>query len=154
MECYSGFRNRRWFAWVLDYLIAWYVVGFVLEVVGGILLAVATGNTASEYELHAGGILAGVLLTFLFLIKDGFRGHSPGKAITGLRVVDATIGWPAGFGASFKRNLPLLIPFVPFFVAGQLGAGKRIGDGWANTQVIWKKYADRPPFFVAQEGNA
>jgi uncharacterized RDD family membrane protein YckC len=64
----------------------------------------------------------------------------------GLQVVDVDSGQGAGFGASFKRNLPLLIPVVPLIVAIQLNGGPRWGDGWANTRVVWKKYRGRGPF--------
>jgi hypothetical protein len=41
-----------------------------------------------------------------------------------------------------------MIPFMPLIVAFSLGKGSRIGDGWAHTKVIWKKYASNPVFAV------
>jgi uncharacterized RDD family membrane protein YckC len=81
-----------------------------------------------------------------WLLKDGFHGHSFGKSLLGLQVVDIDTGQGAGFGASFKRNLPMLIPFAPLVAAFQMSRGPRLGDGWANTRVVWKKYLGRGPF--------
>ncbi|MCP3902337.1 MAG: hypothetical protein GY715_01770 [Planctomycetes bacterium] len=44
------------------------------------------------------------------------------------------------------RNLPLLIPLAPLFIAFSLLKGKRLGDGWANTRVVWNKYEHHPLF--------
>jgi hypothetical protein len=52
--------------------------------------------------------------------------------------------------ASVKRNLPLAVPYINilFMVIGvaQMEDGPRIGDGWAKTMVIWRKYEWTPPF--------
>ena len=62
------------------------------------------------------------------------------------QVGNETTSQPAGFVASFKRNLPLIIPLVILLVASQLREGHRIGDGWARTRVVWKRYRDKAPF--------
>jgi uncharacterized RDD family membrane protein YckC len=82
----------------------------------------------------------------LWLFKDGLDGQSLGKRAMGLQVVDAGTGQGAGLGASFRRNLPMLIPFAPLVAAFQMTRGPRLGDGWANTRVIWKKHRGRGPF--------
>ncbi len=69
----------------------------------------------------------------------------------GVQVVDEIIGKPVGFDPSFKRNLPLIIPLMPLIVAFELPKGKRIGDGWARTRVIWKKYKDKAPFAIRKD---
>jgi uncharacterized RDD family membrane protein YckC len=104
----------------------------------------AAGSRGSDIEL-AGNVL-GWLLVPVFLCKDCFWGQSLGKAICGVRVIDETTGEPAGIGASFKRNLPLVIPLMPLVVALQMGKGHRIGDGWSGTKVIWKRFANHPVF--------
>ena len=86
------------------------------------------------------------LLLPLWFCKDCFDGQSLGKVLCGVRVIDEATGAPCGVGTSFKRNLPLIIPFMPLIAAVQLCQGHRFGDGWSNTKVVWKKYADHPIF--------
>jgi hypothetical protein len=87
-------------------------------------------------------------VTAVFFLKDGFRGQSPGKFLTGVQVLNEETGQPAGFWASFKRNLPLLIPRAVIVVPLQLVRGHRLGDRWSRTEVVWKKYKDKAPFAV------
>ena len=138
-KCSSGMVNRRQFAWLLDVLVL-YVVLFVVAFVVG-----AAGSVA-QADISVVIAVLPWLLYAAWLFKDGFNGHSLGKAAMGLQVVDNDTGQGAGFGASFKRNLPLLIPFAPLVVAFQMSHGPRFGDGWANTSVVWKKYRGRGPF--------
>jgi uncharacterized RDD family membrane protein YckC len=85
-------------------------------------------------------------LPMLFCLKDGFRGRSLGKLLFGVVVVDRISHEPIGFAASFKRNLCTIVPVLPLIVAFQLIRGHRLGEKWANTRVIWKKYAHRRVF--------
>lgn len=138
-KCSNGMMNRRQFAWLLDVMglwIAFFVVAFVLGAVGA-----ATGA-----DIVVPMRVLFWLLTGLWLLKDGFNGQSPGKTMMGLQVVDVDTGQGADFGASFKRNLPTLIPFAPLVAAFQMSRGPRLGDGWANTRVVWKKHRGRGPF--------
>ncbi len=82
----------------------------------------------------------------LYVCKDCFSGHSPGKGVSGVRVVDRDTFEPIGIVGSLKRNLPILIPVMPIVIAFLLQKGYRVGDGWANSKVIWKKYANHPVF--------
>jgi len=80
-------------------------------------------------------------------MKDGFGGRSPGKALMGARVIDAETREPIGFLRSLKRNLVLMIPYVGVIgVALTMMKGRRWGDRWAKTQVVWYKYEYRIPF--------
>lgn len=133
-KCYYGFANRRNFAFVVDILI-WNIM-FVLY-------AILIGGYGDLDELNLWFISLA-----LFGLKDGFSGHSPGKAIFGVQTMMETTGQPAGFLAAFMRNLPLCIPLMPIVVSSQLLKGHRTGDGWSNTKVIWKKYKDHPIFAV------
>ncbi|MEQ8821607.1 MAG: RDD family protein [Sumerlaeia bacterium] len=85
-------------------------------------------------------LLAGLISlvgTLVFLGKDGlFSGRSPGKAMMSLQTVDATSWQPIGFQQSIKRNLVLLIPFMPLILAFQMQQPQRMGDVFANTMVI------------------
>ena len=141
-KCYYAFTNRRQLAFVLDYA-GWSLAIVAVTALLGIAMA-AAGSSGSDVELA--GNLLGWLLAPVFLCKDCFWGESPGRMICGVRVIDETTGEPAGIGASFKRNLPLVIPLMPLVVALQMGKGHRIGDGWSGTKVIWKRFASHPVF--------
>lgn len=141
-KCSSGFANRRQFAYFID-IILFQAISLVIGIT---LVTVMTYQSASEPDVQIAGRVVGIALLPLLLFKDGFSGFSPGKALMGVRVINSTTGQPAGFGASFKRNLILLIPLMPIIVAFLLIKGKRIGDGWAHTKVIRNKYAYHPIF--------
>jgi uncharacterized RDD family membrane protein YckC len=140
-KCYHAFANRRQLAFVVDVILYYFCLTVVLGFLG--LLAGLSVDAIKGLS---------ILLSPIFCFKDGFSGSSPGKVIVGVRVVDKTTGEPIGFGASFKRNLPLMIPFMPLIVFFQLYKGNRIGDGWSNTRVIWKKYRDKAPFMISYVG--
>lgn len=114
-----------------------FVIGFAMAVLG-----------FEHSTIIASATLIGWLLLSLFFCKDSFTGQSPGKALLGVRVIDTRTGQAAGLLASFKRNLPLLIPFMPLIVGGRLCGGYRTGDKWAKTKVIWNKHAEHPIFAV------
>ena len=89
-----------------------------------------------------------VLVIVPFLMKDGFAGYSPGKALCGVRAMHERTGQPIGFFRSLGRNLPLVIPIIPLVAGLQLQKGYRIGDKRVGTKVIWTKYARHPMFHV------
>lgn len=96
--------------------------------------------------------LARMLLTLApfvsILLKDGFRGQSPGKRWLGLRVVDRETLRPASFGGSIKRNLALLLPFFVGYIAIGLTLRRRgrFGEKWAGTMVLEDRFRDNPVF--------
>lgn len=137
-KCYYGFANRRNFAFAVD-IILWGVAFFVLAAVAGGFGTEDSANSMRGYWY---------LSLLVFCMKDGFSGHSPGKALLGVQTMIEDTGRAAGFEASFKRNLPLLIPLMPLVVSSQLLKGHRTGDGWSKTKVIWKKYRTHPVFAV------
>src|SRR5215210_7647541 len=49
------------------------------------------------------------ILMLAMLFRDGFRGRSMGKQILGLRLLTPR-GEGCGYGRSFVRNVPLVIP--------------------------------------------
>ena len=74
-----------------------------------------------------------------------------------MQVLDDRTNQPISFGQSFKRNAILLVSNIPFVgglaslvviitIAIQQTRGYRIGDRYAQTRVIWKKYARSPVF--------
>ncbi len=149
-KCYWGFTNRRQIAFIAD-VIVWKIVLSAIVFTVGVIMALG-GAGESAIGAMADGL--GYALLPFFLAKDGFAGRSVGKAMLGVQVVDATSGEPIGFRASFKRNLVILIPFMPLVLAWQLSKGARVGDGWANTRVIWAKHRDAAPFALGSRSIA
>jgi uncharacterized RDD family membrane protein YckC len=143
-KCDATFAAHRQSAFIIDMLL-WCILMFGTGIVTGIMMAIAGASQAAIQSISS--ILGYAYMPF-FLMKDGLAGRSPGKALLGVQVLDATTGRPAGFIASLKRNLPTLIPFVPWLIAFELHKGNRTGDGWSNTKVIWSKYKDAAPFVI------
>jgi len=143
-KCYYKFANRRQLAYIVD--VIFFTVLSML--VGGVFGAAGALAGMPEDTIELLGMLLGWALFPVFLLKDGFQGTSPGKWLCGVQVLDARTGAPIGAGASFKRNLPLLIPIVgQLIILIEMLKGPRLGDGWAHTKVIWKKYAGQPIFW-------
>jgi uncharacterized RDD family membrane protein YckC len=143
-KCYYKFTNRRQFAYIIDTCL-WQPASFIAGFPFGFLM-VSLFPGIDEQQLWWSGLAFGYVFFLLFACKDGFSGHSIGKLITGVQVVDKTTYRPISFGTSLKRNLCLAIPFVVFVILVQMSHGQRLGDGWANSRVIWKKYKDSPVF--------
>ncbi|HEB60912.1 MAG TPA: RDD family protein [Phycisphaeraceae bacterium] len=143
-KCYYRFVNKRQVAWILD-VIAWRIVllSFVIFFPYSFSLS---GNIVSNQYPGLALFMGWVVLPVIFCFKDGFSGHSPGKWLMGVQVVDRDTMEPAGFPASFRRNLITAVPFMPLVLAFLLGRGYRLGDGWGKTRVIWKKYRNHPVF--------
>ncbi len=79
-------------------------------------------------------VALGVLVLAL-LFRDGFRGRSIGKHVLGLRLVTPK-GDRCGWGRSFVRNVPLIVPGWNLIELLLVLAGKaRTGDRIANTNV-------------------
>jgi uncharacterized RDD family membrane protein YckC len=151
-KCRNGFANRRQFAYLVDAITFW-LLWFLLA---SALYYIVPGMAALNEKLSQDNVAAficnmligWVIYPIIFCMKDGFHGQSPGKWLCGVRAVDKDTLEPIGFGRSLKRNLPLVIPFAPLIVAFLLLKGRRWGDTWANTRVILKKHAYRPPFDI------
>ncbi|MCK6459530.1 MAG: RDD family protein [Planctomycetes bacterium] len=135
-RCWSGFITRRQLAWIVDVFFLQFVVGFLFGFFGAM--------AGSGKEPATGPIVLAFVGVLAF--KDGFAGHSFGKWICGVQVVDRESGTPAGFGRSFLRNWVAAIPLMPLVIAFSMNRGPRIGDGMAKTRVIWKRYRDHPVF--------
>ena len=146
-KCRHGSANRRQLAYIIDA-----VVWQLAAVVPMYYLDLIPSLAPMGFTVPGGGGLGivGLVLTYAvsltFYFKDGFRGMSPGKALCGVQVVDVDTHQPTGFWRSFKRNLCLLVPFAPLIIAFMMMGGRRWGDGWAGTWVIWRKYAHKPVF--------
>ena len=153
-KCYYAFANRRQIAYVIDAILI--TVPNVALVYLTVPIVAAAFN-ASGWSLELLADVIAMPLICLFMMKDGFGGRSPGKYITDVQVLDDASGTPISFGQSFKRYWFLLLGFVPkagglvsgilVIIAGvQLAKGYRIGDKFAHTRVIWRRYAHLPLF--------
>jgi uncharacterized RDD family membrane protein YckC len=145
-KCYGGFAGRRQIAFLID-------VGVFLCIAPAILAMIADLLAGIPWLRDAVSIPLFFIWLPSFFLKDGFQGYSPGKAIMGVQVVDSATNEPTGFGPSFKRNIPLIIGIVLLIVPFQLYKGNRIGDGWAETCVVWKKYRNKRPFRFSNVGG-
>ena len=75
------------------------------------------------------------VLVVAMLFRDGFRGRSIGKQLLGLRLLTPR-GEGCGYGRSFVRNVPLIIPAWNLLEVLLVLAGKsRTGDRIARTTV-------------------
>lgn len=169
-KCRNGFANRRQAAYLVD-VVLFRILVFALAFISGLFLAGTSGTIApAAVTVPAGpattvaatqvspaevvlGIMLLVLLPFLFSLRDAYNGRSPGKWLFGLQVVDAQSREPIGWAQSFKRNLILAIPYVNWIgvIGGLLTMmkGRRWGDEWAQTEIVWLKYRTREPFAPA-----
>jgi uncharacterized RDD family membrane protein YckC len=162
-KCHSDFATKRAFAYLVD-MTLWSFLLFPLTIlifaisgISGAVVAAATHNDNIGANMAVVVLLLCVLgEAFLVLGLDGFKGHSPAKAMFGLQVIDDRTGRPANFFDSIQRNLPLAIPFMPLYAGYQVFQfeGKRIGDGWSRTKVIWKQYRNKPPFLSRKQLQA
>ena len=141
-KCWVAFVNRRQAAFLFDFLVC-----FVLSYLPVWVILVDSGSVAI---LKWVVWLAMAINTLLFAFKDGFSGYSPGKYLMGIQVVDMATRQPAGFWQSFKRNILLSLPYVKLIpilvITCGFWKGRRLGDRWAGTMVVWRKHARKPPF--------
>ena len=75
------------------------------------------------------------VLMVAMLLRDGFRGRSVGKHLLGLRLLTPK-GEGCGYGRSFVRNLPLIVPGWNLLEVLLVLLGRpRTGDRLARTSV-------------------
>ncbi len=152
-KCYYAFANRRQLGYLLD-AVVWMIFLFGVGAAMGATMALM-GRQPRDIALA--GTILGRAMQFVFIMKDGFRGYSLGKLAAGIIVLDDETKQPIGFFQSFKRNSPLLVGIIPYagtlvglvvviWIAVQVAKGYRLGDRFAGTKVIWKKYANSPVF--------
>ncbi|MCW2738768.1 RDD family protein, partial [Nocardioides sp.] len=103
--------DRRFTAFAVDRLLAWSLLAAV---------GVVTALFVSDDVWVVVGAVSGatVLLWLVFAIVLGVSGSSPGKAMSGLRVVHHGDGTPIGVGPSLLRSLVLGVAGLPTFGIG------------------------------------
>lgn len=106
-----GALDRRFTAFTVDRMVGWCLAGIAAGIVWMLL---------DDRPWIVLGTLAGVLLvhgTALALVL-GLTGSSPGRAVTGLRVVDASDGTPIGVGRALLRSAVVALAGLPTFGFG------------------------------------
>ena len=79
-----------------------------------------------------------LILILAFLMRDGWRGRSPGKRLFGLRIT-TTRGRDCGPLRSVVRNIPLVVPLwnlVELWLVVDPRFHRRSGDRMAGTTVV------------------
>jgi uncharacterized RDD family membrane protein YckC len=96
---------------------------------------------------------------FITVAVQGQRGATPGKSLTGLRVVDAD-GRTIGTNQALARTLlwpvdgfPYVVPATAFAASMSSRSGQRVGDRVARTWVVDKDFVGLPPVAVALPRN-
>ncbi len=144
-KCRNWFANRRQAAYIVDFL--FYYVILVAPWVAMISLIDFWLRGVPELRAALQVGVGHIGLPLLFCCRDAFGGRSPGKLLFGLQVVDAQSRQPIGLGQSLKRNLIFMLPLIGSLLgAVTMMGGRRLGENWARTDVVWLKYATRPPF--------
>jgi uncharacterized RDD family membrane protein YckC len=118
-----------------------YVAHFVDGILYTILFLVLllTVGQISDAMFVATAVLGlTVLHVAYFVVTERRKGRSPGKALVGIRVVDAAGAVPST-GALVKRTIPLVVEY--FYVLALLAMltsayRQRFGDRWGGTYVI------------------
>jgi uncharacterized RDD family membrane protein YckC len=151
-SCHDDFAFRRGLAFFMDAMASNIVI--MPAILLGFLFFGSQGPVHVDVierhqTIRALTIMALIAIPVLFiLLKDGFRGTSPGKALFGLQVINVSNGETGAFLSSVRRTLPLMVPFMPIYIGYQLfqNDGKRLGDTWADTKVISKQHRAKAPF--------
>jgi uncharacterized RDD family membrane protein YckC len=152
-KCFYAFANRRQLGYLVDaviFIVPAIAINYPME---RMLLQAGFNG----WGLQAANYTVGTALACLFIMKDGFNGQSPGKRLANTQVLDERTSQPIQFAQSFKRNSILLVAQIPLLgslaslvviliIAMQVAKGYRLGDRFAKTRVIWKKYARLPLF--------
>jgi uncharacterized RDD family membrane protein YckC len=121
--------GRRFVAHLVDGLL--YTVVFVV-----LILAAGATNDVILVVTFVLGLT--VLHVAYFVVLQRRNGRTPGKALVGIRVVDAS-GQVPTTGALVRRTIPLVVEYVYVIaLVGMLTSGyrQRFGDRWGRTYVV------------------
>ena len=137
--------GSRFVAVFLDLIIQAVAIGIVVAVVlNTIGLSTSTRLYLSIGVISLSGFL--LILGYFVLFESLNAGRSPGKAMTGLRVVLVT-GGPVGARASLLRNVARFADWLPsWYIVGAVlilvtSNHQRLGDMLAGTLVVRERTA-------------
>lgn len=172
----TAVMGRRTLAWILDLILYLALIGVAFAMLAE-YVEVPTGSTFvdacerlqfQDPEAASGCVEVGdrayitsdadnaiqMLVAFgyfvFFVLLQGIVGASPGKLLTGLRVVNDQ-GQRAGVGRSLLRTIlwvvdgaPWFLPIVGFVTGLTTNGHRRVGDMAASTYVIARKDMGTP----------
>jgi hypothetical protein len=180
-KCWAGYINRRQVAYVIDTLVivaAMLLTGYVSRLLFGteiIWLQFCAGVLLNAYWLGRDGLNGrspGKVCMNLEVV-DGSSGAAIGWTQAFLRNWPLAVSTVVIVVAQFLQlvdtrgeNVLVLFPLAlsgfgvllgmitVLIIAIQMNNGPRWGDGFADTRVIWRRYADSPVFnpAVAESG--
>lgn len=137
--------GSRFLAIFLDLI---FQVAVIVIIVWALVKSIGFSTPTREYVTTGAISLVSVLLIlgYFVLFESLNAGRTPGKAMTGLRVVRVT-GGPVGLRASLLRNVVRLVDWLPSLYA--VGAililvtrnHQRLGDMLAGTLVVRERTA-------------
>jgi uncharacterized RDD family membrane protein YckC len=120
------------------------IAAFLTDALSALIILILPASIASYGMAWIGGserairivwYIALVILVAAMLIRDGYRGRSPGKRLLGLRIVTPR-SEGCGYGRSILRNIPVVLPGWNIVEAILVFLGKpRTGDRIARTIV-------------------
>jgi len=143
--CQASFIVRRYFAFLFD-AIGFSIGAFCLLVSIAVVLILLGGERLLDEAPPMTGYLLEAGIMGAFLLKDSFQGHSPGKWLFDLQVIDEQTGAVASWWQAVSRNIPLILTPAWVIMLFQIRRGPRWGDARAGTRVIWREYYDRVVF--------
>lgn len=120
------------------------IAAFLTDALSVAVILILPGSLASYAMAWIGGSVKAIQIVWYFalgililamLLRDGYRGRSPGKRLLGLRIVTPKSDH-CGYLRSVVRNIPLIIPVWNLVEVFLVIAGKpRTGDRIARTTV-------------------
>lgn len=133
--------GSRAIAYIVDFVISATVIGVLFIIADA---AGATSSSGGAQDLAIAGVAVGSFLVqfgYFVLFEVAGDGRSPGKRLTGLRVVNLQ-GGSVGLRSSLVRNLLRLVDQLPsVYVVGMISVlvtatNQRLGDLAAGTLVV------------------
>jgi uncharacterized RDD family membrane protein YckC len=120
------------------------IAAFLTDALSVLIILILPASIASYTMAWIGGserairivwYIALVILVAAMLIRDGYRGRSPGKRLLGLRIVTPK-SEGCSYGRSILRNIPVVLPGWNIVEAILVFLGRpRTGDRIARTIV-------------------
>lgn len=123
------------------------IAAFLVDATAAAMVLIPPAGLISYSFVFTGGSIRRIgmvwwtalgLFVVAILIRDGFRGRSPGKQLMALRI-ERPSGSGCGWGRSIVRNFPLVVPGWNLIEVGLLLFGRerrRTGDRIARTRVV------------------
>lgn len=121
------------------------VAAFLVDALSISIILILPSSAVSYAMAWVGGSVKAIqivwyvalgILMLAMLLRDGYRGRSPGKRLLGLRILTPA-GDGCGYGRSIVRNVPIVIPIWNLAEVVMVLAGKpRSGDRIAKTAVV------------------